>query len=71
MRRLFPRITQSERGVPHNRRAGEGKAGGPHFGEREEDMFATKKGASSAHNPSHLLPSEVMDKCIGSKLWVS
>ena len=35
-------------------------------------MFATKKGASSsAHNPSHLMPSEVMDKCIGSKLWVS
>merc|ERR1712014_472070 len=33
-------------------------------------MFATKKGASSAHNPSHLLPSELMDKCIGSKLWV-
>merc|ERR1712199_54815 len=33
-------------------------------------MFATKKGASSsAHNPSHLMPSEVMDKCIGSKLW--
>merc|ERR1712216_530845 len=33
-------------------------------------MFATKKGASSAHNPSHLMPSGVMDKCIGSKLWV-
>ena len=34
-------------------------------------MFAAaKKGAPSAPNPSHLLPSEVMDKCIGSKLWV-
>jgi len=34
-------------------------------------MFATKKGTgTSAHNPSHLMPSELMDKCIGSKLWV-
>merc|ERR1739845_193502 len=39
-------------------------------GERPK-MFATKKGgAPSAHNPSHLMPSELMDKCIGSKLWV-
>ncbi|KAJ7560249.1 hypothetical protein O6H91_04G119900 [Diphasiastrum complanatum] len=23
-----------------------------------------------AHNPSHLLPSELIDRCIGSKIWV-
>mmetsp|Transcript_23606 Transcript_23606/g.50432 ORF Transcript_23606/g.50432 Transcript_23606/m.50432 type:complete len:97 (-) Transcript_23606:2001-2291(-) len=34
-------------------------------------MFAAKKGnAPAAPNPSHLLPSELMDRCIGSKLWV-
>ncbi len=38
---------------------------------KEESMFAAKKGnAPAAPNPSHLLPSELMDRCIGSKLWV-
>jgi U6 snRNA-associated Sm-like protein LSm5 len=23
-----------------------------------------------AHNPSHLMPSELIDRCIGSKIWV-
>jgi U6 snRNA-associated Sm-like protein LSm5 len=24
----------------------------------------------SAHNPSHVMPSELIDKCVGSKIWV-
>eukprot|EP00897_Mesotaenium_endlicherianum_P007838 jgi/Mesen1/7082/ME000369S06409 len=23
-----------------------------------------------AHNPSHLLPTELIDRCVGSKIWV-
>ncbi|CAI7809076.1 unnamed protein product [Closterium sp. NIES-53] len=23
-----------------------------------------------AHNPSHLMPTELIDRCIGSKIWV-
>eukprot|EP00884_Botryococcus_braunii_P020350 jgi/Botrbrau1/699/Bobra.160_2s0022.1 len=32
-------------------------------------MLATKK-ASQPGNQSHLMPSELIDKCIGSKIWV-
>ena len=32
-------------------------------------MIAPKK-ASFQGNPSHLMPSELIDKCIGSKMWV-
>ena len=28
------------------------------------------KGKTLQNNPSHLLPSELIDKCIGSKIWV-
>ena len=28
------------------------------------------KGRTLQNNPSHLLPSELIDKCIGSKIWV-
>ena len=65
---------QGPTGVAGERRRERGRGGGETDGAGFETgkMFATKKGASSsAHNPSHLMPSEVMDKCIGSKLWVS
>jgi len=32
-------------------------------------MIAPKK-TSYQGNPSHLLPSELIDRCIGSKMWV-
>lgn len=32
-------------------------------------MIAPKKG-QYAGNPSHVLPSELIDKCIGSRIWV-
>ena len=32
-------------------------------------MIAPKK-AAYAGNPSHLMPSELIDRCIGSKIWV-
>ena len=32
-------------------------------------MFSTKTGKGT--NPSHVLPSELIDKCIGSRIWVS
>jgi U6 snRNA-associated Sm-like protein LSm5 len=32
-------------------------------------MFAPKKGALQ-NNPSQLLPQELIDRCIGSKMWV-
>lgn len=32
-------------------------------------MIAPKK-ASFQGNPSHLMPSELIDKCINSKIWV-
>lgn len=32
-------------------------------------MIAPKKGGMQA-NPSQLLPSELIDRCIGSKVWV-
>ncbi|WIA20612.1 hypothetical protein OEZ85_004995 [Tetradesmus obliquus] len=31
-------------------------------------MIAQKKGMQA--NPSHLLPSELIDRCIGSQIWV-
>ena len=31
-------------------------------------MIAPKRGAGA--NPSHLLPSELIDRCIGSRIWV-
>ena len=32
-------------------------------------MIAPKKGSYHG-NPSHLLPSELIDRCVGSKIWV-
>lgn len=32
-------------------------------------MIAPKKGNYQG-NPSHLLPSELIDRCIGSRIWV-
>lgn len=32
-------------------------------------MIAPKRGTQGA-NPSHLLPSELIDRCIGSRIWV-
>jgi U6 snRNA-associated Sm-like protein LSm5 len=32
-------------------------------------MLAPKRGPPGA-NPSHLLPSELIDRCIGSRMWV-
>mmetsp|Transcript_7578 Transcript_7578/g.18810 ORF Transcript_7578/g.18810 Transcript_7578/m.18810 type:complete len:96 (+) Transcript_7578:98-385(+) len=32
-------------------------------------MIAPKKGMPQG-NPSHLLPSELIDRCIGSRIWV-
>ena len=32
-------------------------------------MIAPKKAAFQG-NPSHLMPSELIDRCIGSKIWV-
>jgi U6 snRNA-associated Sm-like protein LSm5 len=32
-------------------------------------MIAPRKGVAQG-NPSHLLPSELIDKCIGSRIWV-
>jgi U6 snRNA-associated Sm-like protein LSm5 len=32
-------------------------------------MLAPKRGPGAA-NPSHLLPSELIDRCIGSRIWV-
>jgi len=32
-------------------------------------MIAPKKGTYQG-NPSHLLPSELIDRCIGSKIWI-
>jgi U6 snRNA-associated Sm-like protein LSm5 len=31
-------------------------------------MIAPKRGPGA--NPSHLLPSELIDRCIGSRIWV-
>ena len=72
--KMSPGGPQGPTGVAGERRRERGRGGGETDGAGFEPgkMFATKKGASSsAHNPSHLMPSEVMDKCIGSKLWVS
>ncbi|KAH7624950.1 hypothetical protein Ndes2526B_g00323 [Nannochloris sp. 'desiccata'] len=34
-------------------------------------MIAPPKGKTTYQgNPSHLLPSELIDRCIGSKIWV-
>ena len=33
-------------------------------------MIAPKKGYQPQSNPSHLLPSELIDRCIGSRIWV-
>jgi U6 snRNA-associated Sm-like protein LSm5 len=33
-------------------------------------MIAPKKGYQPQGNPSHLLPSELIDRCIGSRIWV-
>jgi U6 snRNA-associated Sm-like protein LSm5 len=33
-------------------------------------MLAPRAGAKGPANPSHLLPSELIDRCIGSKMWV-
>lgn len=32
-------------------------------------MIAPRKAATPG-NPSHLMPSELLDRCIGSKVWV-
>lgn len=32
-------------------------------------MIAPKRGTQGV-NPSHLLPSELIDRCIGSRIWV-
>ena len=33
-------------------------------------MIAPKKASGLQGNPSHLMPSELIDRCIGSKIWV-
>ena len=34
-------------------------------------MVAPRKaGAGTPANPSHLLPSELLDRCVGARLWV-
>ncbi|KAK9824499.1 hypothetical protein WJX72_010865 [[Myrmecia] bisecta] len=33
-------------------------------------MIAPKKAAYQGNNPSHIMPSELIDRCIGSKIWV-
>ncbi len=33
-------------------------------------MIAPKKGGYQAPNPSRLMPSELIDRCIGSKIWL-
>ena len=33
-------------------------------------MIAPKGKANYQGNPSHLLPSELIDRCIGSRMWV-
>lgn len=34
-------------------------------------MIAPKRGgALPSNNPSHLLPAELIDRCIGSRIWV-
>ncbi|GBF92751.1 U6 snRNA-associated Sm [Raphidocelis subcapitata] len=33
-------------------------------------MIAPKRGPGGPANPSHLLPSELIDRCIGSRIWV-
>ena len=33
-------------------------------------MIAPRKPPAPASNPSHLLPSELIDKCVGSRVWV-
>jgi U6 snRNA-associated Sm-like protein LSm5 len=33
-------------------------------------MIAPKGKQAYQGNPSHLLPSELIDRCIGSKIWV-
>jgi U6 snRNA-associated Sm-like protein LSm5 len=33
-------------------------------------MIAPKGKGPAAPNPSHLLPSELIDRCIGSRIWV-
>jgi U6 snRNA-associated Sm-like protein LSm5 len=32
-------------------------------------MIAPKRGPAAA-NPSHLLPSELIDRCVGARIWV-
>jgi U6 snRNA-associated Sm-like protein LSm5 len=32
-------------------------------------MIAPKRGPGAA-NPSHLLPSELIDRCVGARIWV-
>jgi U6 snRNA-associated Sm-like protein LSm5 len=33
-------------------------------------MIAPKKANVAGTNPSHLMPSELIDRCIGSQIWV-
>lgn len=31
---------------------------------------AKPKGGPQANNPSHLMPTELIDRCIGSQIWI-
>ena len=33
-------------------------------------MIAPRKPATPATNPSHVLPAELIDKCVGARVWV-
>ena len=33
-------------------------------------LSKSKMATSGSINPSHLMPAELLDKCIGSKLWI-
>ncbi|CAL9037041.1 unnamed protein product, partial [Musa banksii] len=37
---------------------------------KEEESQNQTKGLLMSHNPSQLLPAELIDRCIGSKIWV-
>ncbi|KAI3526524.1 hypothetical protein L1887_05781 [Cichorium endivia] len=44
---------------------------GAHFTSSPFQNFSKKSALETmAHNPSQLLPSELIDRCIGSKIWV-
>ncbi|KAJ0559866.1 putative LSM domain, eukaryotic/archaea-type, LSM domain superfamily protein [Helianthus annuus] len=41
-----------------------------HPNTKQISNFQSILAKSMAHNPSQLLPSELIDRCIGSKIWV-